>query len=361
MSERDTETLRRLIAAHFDDVVEDLQSSEELLRGGLDGAEVRRVRASYTSRGSRKKTVHIIVKRLQGEAVREAEIYRALQMLPSHPAPRLLAVEEHPEGGCDLYIEAIRRTTCWPWREEARTREVLEQLAQLHEIGGLEALSTDTALYEQQLSHSALLTVETFDGLTAVPDLQPLRRSGRSALRRVVAGFGPMRHYLLHEAPLRSTFIHGDAHPGNVLTRRLQSRDVPVILDWGRSRVGSPLEDVSSWLQSLGFWDERARRRHDTLLGFYLRARGMDPRPHRRLREAYWFAAASNVLAGALRYHLLQANEQPPGSKGRQKATRCAADAIRIIRRADAAWRDYSRSKRTTEAAAAPQSEMTAP
>src|SRR5919108_667753 len=71
-----------------------------------------------------------------------------------------------------------------------------------------------------------------------------------------------------------------------------------VLLDWARARRGSPLEDVSSWLQSLGYWELEARRRHDTLLRRYLKARAFAGELSRAVRDAYWLAAACNVLAG---------------------------------------------------------------
>jgi hypothetical protein len=113
-----------------------------------------------------------------------------------------------------------------------------------------------------------------------------------------------------------------------------------VLLDWGRARVGSPLEDVASWLQSLGFWEPEARRRHDTLLRRYLVARGLPRHLGPEVRDAYWLAAASNGLAGALRYHLavIDGWSQPTAAR-RAHSVRAAADWLRVIRRADAYWR----------------------
>src|SRR5690606_30955587 len=104
--------------------------------------------------------------------------------------------------------------------------------------------------------------------------------------------------------PLGSSFIHGDVHPGNVLVRARAGGAQPVLIDWGRARLGSPLEDVSSWLCSLGYWEPEARRRHDSLFRAYLSARGLGGPLSFDLRAAYWLASASNAFAGALRYHL---------------------------------------------------------
>ena len=134
--------------------------------------------------------------------------------------------------------------------------------------------------------------------------------------------------------------LHGDAHPGNVLIRRRGGAREAVLLDWGRARLGSPLEDVSSWLQSLGYWEPAVRRTHDTLLRHYLAVRGRSTHLDHHLRERYWLAGACNGLAGALRYHLLVAADATDG-KGRRRAQAVAAikDWLRIIRRADACWR----------------------
>jgi hypothetical protein len=106
-----------------------------------------------------------------------------------------------------------------------------------------------------------------------------------------------------------------------------------VFLDWGRSRNGSPLEDVSSWLLSLRAWEPAAARDHDTLFRAYLAAADRPTALTAELRDAYWIAAASNVLAGALRYQLVVARE----SSGRQRAIAIAQAraAFRVIRRAD--------------------------
>lgn len=128
---------------------------------------------------------------------------------------------------------------------------------------------------------------------------------------------------------LGTTLIHGDVHTGNVM---LRTRCEVVFLDWGRSRVGSPLEDVSSWLLSLRSWEPAAARDHDTLFRAYLAAADRPAMLTPELRDAYWIAAASNVLAGALRYQLFVARY----SSGRTRATAIdqARHALRIIRRA---------------------------
>ena len=110
-----------------------------------------------------------------------------------------------------------------------------------------------------------------------------------------------------------------------------------VLLDWGRSRVGSPLEDVSSWLQSLGYWEPEGRRLHDSFLRRYLDLTGLPF--DRETRKAYWLAAASNALAGALRYHIAVMLDEAQSAMRRAAAEKAAADWLRVIRRADDYWR----------------------
>jgi aminoglycoside phosphotransferase (APT) family kinase protein len=118
--------------------------------------------------------------------------------------------------------------------------------------------------------------------------------------------------------------------------RRRGSGCEPVLFDWGRARVGSPLEDVSSWLQVLGRWEPEAKRRHDTLLAHYLAARGLTASLTRSLRDAYWLAGASNALAGALLYHLATSVRPDISDQERWLARVAAADWLRVVRRADA-------------------------
>jgi hypothetical protein len=66
---------------------------------------------------------------------------------------------------------------------------------------------------------------------------------------------------------------------------------VPV--DWARARIGSPLEDVASWLHSLGCCEPQARKRHDTLMRAYLEARQLPCAFNSEVRVDYWFASVS--------------------------------------------------------------------
>jgi hypothetical protein len=100
------------------------------------------------------------------------------------------------------------------------------------------------------------------------------------------------------------------------------------------------LEDVSSWLHSLGTWEPEIRRRHDTLLRRYLAARGLPSVLLRTVRDAYWLALASNSLSGALGDQLAVTLDTA-GRSPRERVTAFAAlrQHLRVIRRADSVWR----------------------
>jgi hypothetical protein len=125
-----------------------------------------------------------------------------------------------------------------------------------------------------------------------------------------------------------------------VLLRDGSAHSAVVLIDWGRARLGSPLEDVSSWLESLGYWEPAVRQQRQTLLRHYLRARGLPVGVGRELDLRYWVAAACNVLAGALHYHLLQASRaSEPASHRPVEAVRAVRDDLGAIQRADVLWR----------------------
>jgi Ser/Thr protein kinase RdoA (MazF antagonist) len=311
------------------------------LRGGLESPAVARVGARYHDDRGRPRLFSFVVKRLEGGTAREAAIYETLvSSLAPDFSPGLLGIDRMAEDRCLLFLESIRPVRRWPWRETELAALVLERLAGFHEAAarGGEPPPLPSWDYESDLLASARKTLAFLAELPREDDFLPLRRS-LPALRRMVQALPELRRHLLEAAPLGRTVIHGDVHPGNILIRVRNTRELPVLLDWGRARTGSPLEDVSSWLQSLGFWEPQARRRHDTLLVRYLTARGLPPRLDRALRDAYWLAGASNALSGALAYHLWRAMQEAAGSKQRAAAVDAAGDCLRVIRRADTCWR----------------------
>jgi Ser/Thr protein kinase RdoA (MazF antagonist) len=209
---------------------------------------------------------------------------------------------------------------------------VLEGLARLHASVPAEAVPLDWN-YEAELAESAESTLELLEYAVKRRPCE-WARYGVRHVRILARELHAMRDELLQKD---RAFIHGDVHPGNVRLRVGGGREQVVLLDWSRARIGSPLEDVSSWLQSLGFWEPRARQRHDTLLRRYLIASGRSLT--RALRTSYWLAGASNALAGALRYHVWLATDSPKATPlQRARAATEARYWLRIVRRGAEYW-----------------------
>lgn len=291
------------------------------LRGGLEAAVAR-----LTIHDADRRRRDIIVKRLTEGARREAARYQLLAS--SNVTPSFLGAVDHDDSTY-LFLERVRPASNWPWRDSTKTRMVLEQLARVHRLDA-ETVHADGWDYEHELRSSAAETLEVANDVAAsIPELDARRQL--RALGRVVAALPEARQRMM--AALGRTLIHGDVHTGNVMLRGETNNEHVVLLDWGRSRAGSPLEDVSSWLLSLRSWEPAAARDHDTLFRAYLRAAGLPMTLTPELRDAYWYAAASNALAGALRYQLVVARD----STGRKRATARsqARAALRVIRRAD--------------------------
>jgi aminoglycoside phosphotransferase (APT) family kinase protein len=285
------------------------------LHGGLESSVAR-----LTIAGPIKE--QIVVKQLDGAGRREASRYRLLA--GEGLTPRLIGVADRDERTY-LFVESVQGERTWPWHDSSNTRLVLDQLARVHRLRHF-AAQVDDWDYEDDLRRSALATVALAEEI--VPLFPEMRRDLR-ALRRIAESISMLRGHMMRL--LGVTLIHGDVHSGNVVLR--DANDV-VLLDWGRSRAGSPLEDVSSWLLSLRWWEPAAARDHDTLFRAYLAAAGHSSVLTDAVRDAYWVAAASNVLAGALRYHLWVARELSSPSAVAQ-----ARHALRIVRRADARLR----------------------
>lgn len=311
-------------------------SDAELTRldGGLEASSVVLIEPRSRTRRGR---LRLIAKRVAGRASREGAIYENLRHTSHRIAPRLFSVEHLGRGQSILYLEALEAPATWPWRDLGTVSRVLEHAARLHttirveEVHGLPEWD-----YEADLVESGRSIV---DLLASIPHGSPLAslRPAIPALRRLVLSARDWRAHLLGLPLLGRCLIHGDLHTGNVLFRERGRHRGPVLIDWGRSRIGSPLEDVSSWLQSLGYWEPVARRKHDTLLARYLVFRGVESGLSEELRTAYWLAGASNALAGALEHHVRQAlGTEDPGE--RQRALAAARDWLRILRRADARW-----------------------
>ena len=310
------------------------------LRGGLEAASVDRLEVRYRTRGSRDCVRSMVLKRLVGPATREAAVYEHfVAPQAGELSPDLLLVERRAPGEASLYLEALHPVCSWPWRDRRAAQAVLAQSARLHALVPEPNARAVLAAwdYDAELQQMAELTLERLRAVRR----QPARWSFGGALRwtrRIVGALPELRRQLLAFAPFGSTAVHGDLHPGNVVLRQRGERTEPVLLDWGRARIGSPLEDVSCWLQSLGAWEPEARRRHDTLFVGYLVARGLEPRLSPELRAAYWLAGASNALSGALMYHLSVLLDDGLSRATRASAAYSARQWVRVLRRADAFW-----------------------
>lgn len=318
------------------DVPRELALQRTLLHGGLEAAAVERVVARYIDEHGRRRVFTFVIKQLRGTAAREALIYeRLVAGVPGSIAPRLLGVDFRSDGTATLFLEAVPRVRSWPWSAPPLAFRVLERLAHFHEAtSDAHAVVADWQ-HAVVLENSAISTLELLESLRSHPQLSSLPRRGLQATRRVALALPRLHAELLRFPALPGAPIHGDLHPGNVIVRKRARGEEPVFIDWGRSRVGSPLEDISSWLHSLGYLESEARRRHDTLLQRYLVTRGLPARLPSDLRAAYWAAGACNALAGALRYHLWVACSASDAD-ARKGAAALASDWLRVLRRADA-------------------------
>jgi Phosphotransferase enzyme family len=329
--------VRQMVAGMHDADPGELHLELRLLRGGLQAASVTRLRVHYRDANGRRRVHTLVVKRLVGPAAREMGVYQRLLSAIPAAAPQLLAADVNGPGEATLYLEALRPIARWPWKDVANARAVLERVAILHQAVLPDAILGQLSLWDYE--HELLVSAErTLGLLQRLRHGAPMFRNGIRWARRLVSALPAVRRQLLSFRPFGTAPLHGDLHSGNVILRRHQGRVEPVLLDWGRARIGSPLEDVSSWLQSLGAWEPEARRRHDTLFGWYLAARGMERRLGRDLRVAYWLAGASNALAGALSYHLTTLVDERASSARVAIAERAARDWLRVLRRADACW-----------------------
>ncbi len=330
--------IERFVQEHSGVDAAELRLEITLLAGGLVSDSVAHV-CAHLGRAARPRRLSFVAKRLPGSS-REAAVYGLLHSAPGGaPAPRLYATYES-DGGVQMYIEAIRPARTWPWPDERLACRVLEHLAKLH---ATDAVSFAAAVpewdYATELEVRAREAVRAFESATAPDGPAAALRHYRRSLRRLAAEVGQVHRFLVEAPPFGPTVIHGDVHPGNVIARRSRGRLEPVLIDWERARVGSGLEDVASWLQSLGVWDAETKRRHGTLLSRYLVARGLPGRPDTRTRDLYWLAAACNALSGALAYHLEVLLDPASTWDRRYLSSMAAHQALRVVRQADRRWR----------------------
>jgi hypothetical protein len=304
--------------------VPDLELSLEEIGGGL---ESRVVRATFRSAAAKHlRSSSFVVKELRGLQRRETNIYRELwTRSTAPPTVRLLGIEA-TEDADYLYLEEATQQSEWPWNQAFTSAAVCQALARLHDSEHLQTKTLVDWDYESDLAKSADDTLAVALDARDEAGVRLWRRIGD--LRRVVAALPKLRSALLQA----TTFIHGDVHSGNVILRASEKEGITFI-DWARARLGSPLEDLASWLHSLGCWEPEARRRHDTLLRAYLEARSSKQRITTELRTLYWYASASNGLSGAIRYHLLVLFDPARSNEMKSSSARILRAWERVIRR----------------------------
>jgi hypothetical protein len=325
-----------LLLSHTHGELSELTLQRRVLHGGLEAAGVEHIQARFLDARGRRRVFSVVAKRLVGRGLREHAVYRdVLGTRAASFAPRLLGSDCVGPQCTTLYLEPVRSMSAWPWRDVTLSQQVLERVAGLHRAARKDPPRLPAWDYEAELSAAGFEALEHLERCRRDPVLRALARALPST-KRLVHALPELRRELLWSS-LGTSLVHGDLHSGNVIVRRRATGAEPVFIDWGRARSGSPLEDVSSWLQSLGYWEPEARRRHDTLFRGYLRALGRPDRLTAELREAYWLAGASNAFAGSLSYHLQRA-QHAVSKPEREHGMRAAYDALRVLRRAHAIW-----------------------
>jgi hypothetical protein len=303
----------------------------QALRGGLESSGVARA-VAHDSAG--RQVGSFVVKLVGREQVREIGLLRKIESLETatRVTPRLLEFRKD-----HAFIEWVRSPKRWPWREPALALSVMDQLAVVHSWPTPDLIPALSGWdYEAELRHSAAATEEAYSRLAARA-IRPGGRPMSPALRRLVEKMPVLRAQLLDF--FGTAVLHGDVHPGNVVVRATGSGREVLLLDWGRARLGSPLEDLSSWVSSVGLWEPEARRVHDTLLRRYLASRDSAQQLSQQFRDACCLAGACNALSGALRYHLAVLADERRNRREQRASDRAAADWLRIVRRADLSMR----------------------
>jgi hypothetical protein len=300
----------------------------EPLHGGLESA-VALARISLV-RPDHRVPQQFVIKQLPAGFEREADVYETLwRHLARPPAVRVLG--RQTSGGVTyLYLEQAQSCAPWPWSDTTRAAAVCRELAHFHDTRELprERFAWD---YETELTRSAEATLRVANSARDSGGKRYWCRLGD--LKRVVEALPTIRARLLSGV---TSVIHGDMHPGNVILRDGGTGVQVVLIDWARARVGSPLEDIASWLHSLGCWEPQARRRHDTLMRAYLEARSVPGVFDVGVRVEYGLASVSNGLSGAIRYHLAVLSSATASGAARYDSERALRAWSRVVRRAAA-------------------------
>ena len=323
--------VRQFVRLHFGAAAGKGEFQLLRLPGGVRRRSIYRVVIRRNSRP----VASFVVKPLAGNSLRELHIYRALEReVGPGFMPRCLGWHPAGERQGYLFLEWIRGYRRWPWAEEQHTALVFDQLSRLHASRTLGAAVSDWD-YESELRQSAASTMEAYRACIAAG----IRPSGRVMLKpmeRLAGALMDVRRELL--AFSGPAVVHGDAHPGNAVVRRARGSYQAILLDWERARPGSAIEDVSSWMHSLAFWEKQVKKRYDTLLSGYLYARGLPARLSPQFRDACRLAGVCNAFAGALRYHLIRLLDPARSPRERACSWKASSDWLRILRAAENCW-----------------------
>ncbi len=315
---------RQFASRNWSIPIEDLELSIKPIGLGLESPVVRATFHSPVPKEPRPRS--FVMKELRGLQRRETKIYRELwSRSTSPPAVRLLGVETTDDADY-LYFEEATQQCTWPWKQTVSSILVCRALAELHDSKRIQQEALIDWDYESELTKSADETLAVALNARDRRGVRHWRRLGD--LRQVVTALPNLRAALLET----TTFIHGDVHSGNIILQATKKADVTFI-DWARARLGSPLEDLASWLHSLGCWEPEARRRHDTLLRAYLEARSPKQTITTELRRKYYYASASNGLSGAIRYHLSVLIDPASSTEMTRNSARILRAWERVIRR----------------------------
>jgi hypothetical protein len=128
----DPMVLARFVARTHDVDPASVQLEIRSLRGSLEVIDVARVMARFTVRPAKPRFATFVVKRLEGNGRREADLYRTLLEPAATFAPRMLGVDVVGPSTSYLYLEYVRAARAWPWRNVVATGAVLAQLGALH-------------------------------------------------------------------------------------------------------------------------------------------------------------------------------------------------------------------------------------
>jgi len=196
----------------------------------------------------------------------EVEFYREIAPRIDVSVPRCLAAAYERETGAHvLLLQDLAPSTPNDFIQGISSEEAaftLREFARLHAAhwtdgamlqGSTEALAGHQMFVKPHASLSAAYLTEHVDGRA----IERTRRyADEEAAHLAALAAGPQ------------TFIHGDAHPANVIFPQ-SSTARPHLIDWQHSRVDAPLRDIARFL-IFSLSTEERRAHEQALLSNYL-------------------------------------------------------------------------------------------